>query len=59
MEKAKKEMNMKKAKKGKAKPDSANNIGKVAFGMMSCAASAAPITSREISFARRNITVLG
>ena len=41
MKKAKKEMNMKKAKKGKAKPDSANNIGKVAFGMMSCAASAA------------------
>ena len=35
------DMNMKKAKKGKAKPDSANNLGKVAFGMMSCAASAA------------------
>ena len=34
-------MNMKKKKKGKAKPDSTNNLRKVAFGMMSCAASAA------------------
>lgn len=41
MEKAKKEMNMEKAKKGKSKPDSPNNLGKVALGMMSCAASAA------------------